>query len=71
MLDKTVSGRIFFERSSGKPRPWAGPTGQPIFAGHIYRGRKNPPPGTFAHPRGHRRVTPSLPTVYKHTQIKQ
>jgi hypothetical protein len=72
MLDKPVSGRIFFEQVI-RDNP---DLGRPdrislIFGRSIYRGRKNHTPGTFATRVVTDGVTPSLHVLYKHTQIKQ
>jgi hypothetical protein len=59
MLDKPVSGRIFFEQvirdnlDLGRPDRIS-----LIFGRSIYRGRKNHTPGDLRHPRGHRRGHP-------------
>ena len=72
MLDKPVSGRIFFEQvirdnlDLGRPDRIS-----LIFGRSIYRGRKNHTPGTFATRVVTNGVTPSLHVLYKHTQIKQ
>jgi hypothetical protein len=72
MLDKPVSGRIFFEQvirdnlDLGRPDRIS-----LIFSRSIYRGRKNHTPGTFATRVVTDGVTPSLHVLYKHTQIKQ
>jgi hypothetical protein len=72
MLDKPVSGRIFFEQvirdnlDLGRPDRVS-----LIFGRSIYRGRKNRTPGTFATRVVTDGVTPSLHVLYKHTQIKQ
>ena len=72
MLDKPVSGRIFFEQvirdnlDLGRPDRIS-----LIFGRSIYRGRKNRTPGTFATRVVTDGVTPSLHVLYKHTQIKQ
>ncbi len=72
MLDKPVSGRIFFEQvirdnlDLGRPDRIS-----LIFGRSIYRGRKNHTPGTFATRVVTDGVTPSLHVLYKHTQIKQ
>src|ERR1700737_3291694 len=72
MLDKPVSGRIFFEQvirdNLGLGRP---DRISLIFGRSIYRGRKNHPPGTFATRVLTHGVTPSLHVYYKHTKIKQ
>ena len=71
MLDKPVSGRIFFEQvirdnlDLGRPDRIS-----LIFGRSIYRGRKNHTPGTFATRVVTDGVTPSLHVLYKHTQIK-
>jgi hypothetical protein len=72
MLDKPVSGRIFFEQvirdnpSLGRPDRIS-----LIFGRSIYRGRKNHTPGTFATRVVTDGVTPSLHVLCKHAQIKQ
>ena len=72
MLDKPVSGRIFFEQvirdnlDLGRPDRIS-----LIFGRSIYRGRKNHTPGTFATRVVTNGVTPSLHVLYKHAQIKQ
>jgi hypothetical protein len=72
MLDKPVSGRIFFEQvirdnlDLGRPDRIS-----LIFGRSIYRGRKNHTPGTFATRVVTDGVTPSLHVLYKRTQIKQ
>ena len=72
MLDKPVSGRIFFEQvirdnlDLGRPDRIS-----LIFGRSIYRGRKNHTPGTFATRVVTDGVTPSLHVLYKHAQIKQ
>src|SRR5439155_9395216 len=72
MLDKPVSGRIFFEQvirdnlDLGRPDRIS-----LIFGRSIYRGRKNRTPGTFATRVVTGGVTPSLHVLYKHAQIKQ
>jgi hypothetical protein len=72
MLDKPISGRIFFEQvirdnlDLGRPDRIS-----LIFGRSIYRGRKNHTPGTFATRIVTDGVTPSLHVLYKHTQIKQ
>jgi hypothetical protein len=72
MLDKPVSGRIFFEQvirdnlDLGRPDRIS-----LIFGRSIYRGRKNHTPGTFATRVVTDGVTPSLHVLYKHTQVKQ
>jgi hypothetical protein len=72
MLDKPVSGRIFFEQvirdnlDLGRPDRIS-----LIFGRSIYRGRKNHTPGIFATRVVTDGVTPSLHVLYKHTQIKQ
>jgi hypothetical protein len=72
MLDKPVSGRIFFEQvirdnlDLGRPDRIS-----LIFGRSIYRGRTNRTPGTFATRVVTDGVTPSLHVLYKHTQIKQ
>ena len=71
MLDKPVSGRIFFEQvirdNLGLGRP---DRISLIFGRSIYRGRKNRTPGTFATRVVTDGVTPSLHVLYKHAQIK-
>ena len=72
MLDKPVSGRIFFEQvirdnlDLGRPDRIS-----LIFGRSIYRGRKNHTPGIFATRVVTDGVTPSLHVLYKHTQMKQ
>ena len=72
MLDRPVSGRIFFEQvirdnlDLGRPDRVA-----LIFDRSIYRGRKNRTPGTFSTRVVTDGVTPSLHVQYKNTQIKQ
>jgi hypothetical protein len=72
MLDKPISGRIFFEQvirdnlDLGRPDRIS-----LIFGRTIYRGRKNHTPGTFATRVVTDGVTPSLHVLYKHAQIKQ
>src|SRR5215212_26712 len=72
MLDRPVSGRIFFEQvirdnlDLGRPDRVA-----LIFDRSIYRGRKNHTPGTFSTRVVTDGVTPSLHVQYKNTQIKQ
>ena len=68
MLDKPVSGRIFFEQvirdnlDVGRPDRIS-----LIFGRSIYRGRKNHTPGTLATRVVTDGVTPSLHVLYKHT----
>jgi hypothetical protein len=72
MLDRPLSGRIFFEQvirdnlDLGRPDRVA-----LIFNRSIYRGRKNHTPGTFSTRVVTDGVTPSLHVQYKNTQIKQ
>src|SRR6267378_1854216 len=72
MLDKPVSGRIFFGQvirdnlDLGRPDRIS-----LIFGRPVYRGRKNRTPGTFATRVVTDGVTPSLHVLYKHAQIKQ
>jgi hypothetical protein len=72
MLDRPVSGRIFFEQvirdnlDLGRPDRVG-----LIFDRAIYRGRKNRTPGTFSTRVVTEGVTPSLHVQYKNTQIKQ
>jgi hypothetical protein len=72
MLDKPVSGRIFFEQvirdnlDLGRPDRIS-----LIFGRSIYRGRRNRTPGPFATRVITNGVTPSLHVYYKTTQIKQ
>ena len=72
MLDKPVSGRIFFEQvirdnlDLGRPDRVS-----LIFGRTIYRGRKNHTPGVFATRVVTDGVTPSLHVRYKTTTIKQ
>ena len=72
MLDKPISGRMFFEQvirdnlDLGRPDRIS-----LIFGRSIYRGRKNHTPGTFATRVVTDGVTPSLHVLYKHAQIKQ
>ena len=72
MLDKPVSGRIFFEQVIRDNLDLGLPDRiSLIFGRSIYRGRKNHTPGTFATRVVTNGVTPSLHVLYKHTQIKQ
>ena len=72
MLDKPVSGRIFFEQVIRDNLDLDRPDRiSLIFGRSIYRGRKNHTPGTFATRVVTDGVTPSLHVLYKHTQIKQ
>lgn len=72
MLDKPVSGRIFFEQvirdnlDLGRPDRV-----QLIFDRRIFRGRKHPTPSRFRTRVITQHVTPSLYVDYKHTTIKQ
>jgi hypothetical protein len=72
MLDRPLSGRIFFEQvirdnlDLGRPDRVA-----LIFDRSVYRGRKNRTPGTFSTRVVTDGVTPSLHVQYKNTQIKQ
>jgi hypothetical protein len=72
MLDRPLSGRIFFEQvirdnlDLGRPDRIA-----LIFDRSIYRGRRNHTPGTFSTRVVTDGVTPSLHVQYKNTQIKQ
>jgi hypothetical protein len=72
MLDKPVSGRMFFEQvirdnlDLGRPDRIS-----LIFGRSIYRGRKNHTPGVFATRVVTDGVTPSLHVLYQHAQIKQ
>jgi hypothetical protein len=72
MLDKPVSGRVFFEQvirdnlDLGRPDRVG-----LVFGRSIYRGRKNHTPGTFATRVVTDGVTPSLHVLYKTTKIKQ
>ena len=71
VLDKPVSGRIFFEQvirdnlDLGRPDRVS-----LIFARRIFKGRKHPTPGTFRTRVITQHVTPSLYVDYKHTTIK-
>ena len=71
MLDKPVSGRIFFEQVIRDNLDLGGRRISLIFGRSIYRGRKNHTPGTFATRVVTDGVTPSLHVLYKHAQIKQ
>ena len=72
MLDKPVSGRVFFEQAIRDNLDLGRPDRiSLIFGRSIYRGRKNHTPGTFATRVVTDGVTPSLHVLYKHTQIKQ
>ena len=72
MLDKPVSGRIFFEQVIRDNLDLGLPDRiSLIFGRSIYRGRKNHTPGTFATRVVTDGVTPSLHVLYKHAQIKQ
>jgi hypothetical protein len=72
MLDKPVSGRIFFEQvirdnlDIGRPDQVG-----LVFDRRIFRGRKKPTPGRFRTRVITEGVTPSLHVDYKHTSIKQ
>jgi hypothetical protein len=72
MLDRPVSGRIFFEQvirdnlDLGRPDRVS-----LIFDRSIYRGRKNRTPGTFSTRVITDGVTPSLHVQYKNSTIKQ
>jgi hypothetical protein len=72
MLDRPLSGRIFFEQvirdnlDLGRPDRVS-----LIFDRSIYRGRKNRTPGTFTTRVITDGVIPSLHVQYKNTQIKQ
>lgn len=72
MLDRPVSGRIFFEQvirdnlDLGRPDQVS-----LVFDRRIFRGRKHPTPGRFRTRVITEGVTPSLHVDYKHTTIKQ
>ncbi|MGH3444466.1 MAG: hypothetical protein ACRDPB_03740 [Nocardioidaceae bacterium] len=72
MLDRPVSGRIFFEQvirdnlDIGRPDQVG-----LVFDRRIQRGRKHPTPGRFRTRVITEGVTPSLHVDYKHTTIKQ
>jgi hypothetical protein len=72
MLDKPVTGRIFFEQvirdnlDLGRPDQVG-----LIFGRQIYRGRKNRTPGVFRTRIINSGVTPSLHVDFKHSTIKQ
>ena len=72
MLDKPITGRIFFEQvirdnlSLGRPDQVG-----LIFARRIHAGRKQRTPGVFRTRIIDSGVTPSLPVDYKHATIKQ
>jgi hypothetical protein len=72
MLDKPVSGRVFFEQvirdnlDIGRPDQVG-----LVFARRIFRGRRNPTPGHFRTRVLTAGVTPSLHVDYKHATIKQ
>jgi hypothetical protein len=72
MLDKPISGRVFFEQvirdnlDAGRPDQVS-----LIFQRRIFSGRKKPTPGRFATRVITSGVTPSLHIDYKHTRIKQ
>jgi hypothetical protein len=72
MLDRPVSGRIFFEQvirdnlDLGRPNQVS-----LIFARRIHTGRKRSTPGRFRTRVITEEVTPSLHVDYKHTTIKQ
>jgi hypothetical protein len=72
VLDRPVSGRVFFEQvirdnlDAGRPDRVS-----LVFDRSIYRGRKNKTPGTFRTRVVTDGVTPSLHLDYKHTTIKQ
>ncbi|HEX6055056.1 MAG TPA: hypothetical protein VFY98_04525 [Intrasporangium sp.] len=72
MLDRPVSGRIFFEQvirdnlDIGRPDQVS-----LIFNRRIHNGRKRPTPGRFRTRVITEAVTPSLHVDYKHTTIKQ
>jgi hypothetical protein len=72
MLDKPVSGRVFFEQvirdNLGIGRP--DQVGL-VFGRRIFRGRKKPTPGRFRTRVITEGVTPSLHVDYKHATIKQ
>src|SRR5258707_11009435 len=72
MLDKPVTGRVFFEQAIRDNLDLGRPDRiSLIFGRSIYRGRKNHTPGTFATRVVTDGVTPSLHVLYKHAQIKQ
>jgi hypothetical protein len=72
MLDRPVSGRVFFEQvirdnlDAGRPDRVS-----LIFDRRIHRGRKQRTPGLFRTRVLTEGVTPSLHIDYKHTKIKQ
>ena len=72
MLDRPVSGRVFFEQvirdnlDAGRPDQIS-----LIFDRRIHRGRKQHTPGLFRTRVLTEGVTPSLHIDYKHTKIKQ
>jgi hypothetical protein len=72
VLDKPISGRIFFEQvirdnlDIGRPDKVA-----LIFGKRIHRGRKRPTPGVFSTRVITDGVTPNLHIEYKHNRIKQ
>jgi hypothetical protein len=72
MLDRPVSGRIFFEQvirdnlDIGRPDQVG-----LVFDRRIFRGRKNPTPGRFRTRIITEGVTPSLHVDYKYATIKQ
>jgi hypothetical protein len=72
MLDKPVSGRVFFEQvirdnlDIGRPDQVG-----LVFDRRIFRGRQKPTPGRFRTRVITEGVTPSLHVDYKHTTIKQ
>ena len=72
MLDRPVSGRVFFEQvirdnlDLGRPDQVG-----LVFDRRIFRGRKHPTPGRFRTRVITDGVTPSLHVDYKHTTIKQ
>ena len=72
MLDRPVSGRVFFEQvirdnlDLGRPEQVG-----LIFDRRIHRGRKRPTPGRFRTRVITAGVTPSLQVDYKHATIKQ
>jgi hypothetical protein len=72
MLDKPITGRIFFEQvirdnlDLGRPDKVG-----LIFGKQIYAGRKRRTPGVFRTRILNSTVTPSLHVDYKHTTIKQ
>ena len=70
MLDKPVSGRIFFEQVIRDNLDLGLPDRISLRSQHLRRPQE-PHPGTFATRVVTDGVTPSLHVLYKHTQIKQ